>query len=69
LADHDVFRYTSLEKYRKVMGNGIAVLFDGRMLFSREEAEEAGFVYIGPGAPLRIKQLVSRLSSIKYKLG
>ncbi len=69
LADHDVFRYTSLKKYRKVMGNGIAVLFDGRMLFSREEAEEAGFVYIGPGAPLRIKQLVSRLSSIKYKLG
>ncbi len=69
LADHDVFKYTNLKKYREIIGNGVAVLFDGRMMFTRREAEEAGFIYVGPGAPLRVSPLTKKLSSIKYKLG
>ncbi len=69
LADHDIFKYMNLKKYREIIGNGVAVLFDGRLLFTRKEAEEAGFIYVGPGAPLRVSPLTKRLSSIEYKLG
>ena len=72
LADHDIFKYISLRKYREMIGEGIPVLFDGRMIFSREEAEEAGFIYLGPGAPLRLSVSVRRkikdLNPIEYEL-
>ncbi|MCD6348963.1 MAG: nucleotide sugar dehydrogenase [Candidatus Korarchaeota archaeon] len=48
--DHSEFKLIDLTKLRKAVNRSEPViLFDGRMLFTPEEAEKAGFIYISVG--------------------
>ncbi len=54
-ADHSEFKMLDLKKLRRAVGkDGPVILFDGRLLFDPEEAEEAGFLYISVGRPYSI---------------
>ncbi|MDK2383948.1 MAG: nucleotide sugar dehydrogenase, partial [Candidatus Korarchaeota archaeon] len=55
VTDHTEFKMLDLRKLRKaVKKDGPVILFDGRLLFEPEEAEEAGFIYISVGRPYTI---------------
>ncbi len=52
VTDHTEFKMLDLRKLRRaVKKDGPVILFDGRLLFDPEEAEEAGFTYISVGRP------------------
>ncbi len=57
LADHWEFKELILDKLAALMTDP-PVLFDGRGMFSREDVENSGIIYVGVGLPHLIKETV-----------